>query len=524
MARRKDVMDVREVLRQLRMGEGNRAIARRMRSCRKTIAKYRMWAEERGLLEGDLPEAGVLDKVLKETDSFNPTISKVEPYREIVEEMRKNNFSGKVIFDRLRDEHGFPGSYTGVIRFLSRLEAANPEAYIRIEVAPGAQAQVDFGYAGEMYDPEEKRLRRAWVFTMVLSHSRHQYAQFVFDQTIETWIDLHRRAFEWFGGVPKEIVLDNLKAAIVRACFYDPAVQRTYREFAEHYGFMISPCKVATPEHKGKAECGGVKYIKNNFLPGRKLQDIIKNGVQLLTWCVETAGKRIHGTTKQQPLEVFERVEKQALLPLPSEPYEIVSWKEAKLHPDCHIEFEGAYYSAPYQLVGQYVWVCGTDKVVTIFQDHQQVAMHCKAKRKGEWVTVNEHLPPEKVAYLMHTPTWCYNKAKEIGKATEEFIGRLLADRPLNRLRTAQGILRLANNEKYGPNRLEAACKRALAYDELLYGTVKRILDKGLDKEPFEQQLSLPYSTKPPKYARKWEEFFTPKEAIVDAEPVARNA
>jgi transposase len=427
-----------------------------------------------------------------------------------------------VIFNRLKDNHGFNGSYSSVRRFILHLEATNPKAFIRIEVEPGAQAQVDFGYGGEIYDPEEKRMRRAWIFVMVLSHSRHQFAQFVFDQSIETWIDLHRRAFNWFGGIPREIVIDNLKAGIARVCFYDPAIQRTYLEFAEHYGFMISPCKIKKPEHKGKVEAGGVKYIKNNFLPGRELRDIIRANVQLLTWCVETAGNRIHGTTKQKPIKVFEEFEKQALLALPSEPYEIVTWKECKLHPDCHIVFEGGYYSVPYRFIGQYLWVCGTDKTVSIFMNHEQVAMHSRATRKGQWQTNNEHLPPEKVAYLMHTPTWCCEKAKEIGECTGEFIERLLGDRPLNRLRAAQGVLGLAN--KYGKDRLEAACKRALAYDELYYSAISRILEKGLDKESVQLQMSLPYSKQTPKYARSWEEFFSSdKEEIANAEPAGRN-
>lgn len=524
MARRKDAMDVREVLRQMRMGEGNRAIARRVHSCRKTIARYRAWAIDAGLLEGELPDAGVLENLLKEADQFmnSRAKSKVEPYREIVEDMHKQNFSKRVIYERLKENHGFEGSYTGVIRFISRLEKANPQVYIRIEVEAGAQSQVDFGYGGLIYDSEEDRLRRAWIFVMVLSHSRHQFAQFVFDQGIDTWIDLHRRAFEWFGGVSREVIMDNLKAAITKASFYDPIVQRTYREFAEHYGFIISPCKVRTPEHKGKVECGGVKYIKNNFLPGRQLKDIIKANVQLLAWCQEVAGKRIHGTTKQRPLEVFEGIEKHALLPLPKEPYEVVSWKECKLHPDCHVVFDGSYYSAPYKHVGESLWVKGTDKTVQIFLNYEQVAMHCRAKRKGEWQTNTAHLPPEKVAYLMHTPKWCYEKAKEIGESTKEFIERLLADKPLNRLRAAQGILRLA--DKYGKVRLEAACKRALAYDELYYSAVSRILEKGLDKEPFEIQMTLPYSKQSPKYVRSWSEFFSGKDEIDNAEPVGTTS
>ena len=138
---------------------------------------------------------------------------------------------------------------------------------MRVEVKPGEEAQVDFGYAGRMIDPADGSLRKAWVFTMVLSFSRHQYVEFVFDQKVETWLALHQHAFAYFGGVPERVVLDNLKAAIVRACWDDPQVQRSYRECAEHYGFLISPCRPGTPEHKGKGRARG-RALRQAQLPG----------------------------------------------------------------------------------------------------------------------------------------------------------------------------------------------------------------------------------------------------------------
>jgi hypothetical protein len=161
-----------------------------------------------------------------------------------------------------------------VKRFLRRQAPSAPRASIRVEVAPGEEAQVDFGYAGQFLDPELGRVRRAWVFVMVLSCSRHQYAELVFDQAVATWLRLHRAAFEFFGGIPRRVVLDNLRAAIVHAALHDPEVQRSYREFAEHYGFLIAPCRPRTPEHKGKVEQGGVHYVKRNALAGRTFRDL----------------------------------------------------------------------------------------------------------------------------------------------------------------------------------------------------------------------------------------------------------
>jgi len=219
-----------------------------------------------------------------------------------------------------------------------------------------------------------------------------------------------------------------------------------------------------------------------------------------LLWCMEK-GKRIHGTTKRVPLEVFDEVEKEALLPLPEEPFEICTWKECKLHPDCHIVFDGSYYSAPHRLIGNKLWVRATTKEVRLFFEHKQVAMHLRAERKGERVTLQDHLPPEKVAYIMQAPSWCRERAKQIGENTGSFIETLLSDKPLNRLRTAQGVLRLAH--KYGPRRLENACEKALFYNELRYGAVKTILEKGLDKENLpERAVSIPSS--PGRFVRSW--------------------
>jgi len=500
--RRLEVVDVREILRQLRMKESDRRIASRTGASRSTVAKYHNWAEEKKLLGDILPEPGTLDNLLKEVEDIvvNTQVSKAEPYRELIEKMiREYGCTGQVIFERLRENHGFEGSYWSIIRFIRRLEEKEPEAFIRMEVAPGDQAQVDFGYAGKMFSPIEKRLQSAWGFVMTLSCSRHQFGKFVFDQKVETWLSLHREAFEFLGGVPREIVLDNLKAAIVKVALYDPHVHRAYLELAEHYGFLISPCRVRTPRHKGKVEAGGIKYLKNNFLPGRSFIDIDEANEKVLLWCMEK-GKRVHGTTKRIPLEVFDEVEKKALLPLPEEPFEISTWKESKLHPDCHIVFGGSYYSAPHRLIGKSLWVRATAKEIRLFFEHKQVAMHLRARRKGERVTLKDHLPPEKVAYIMQTPSWLRERAKQIGENTGLFIETLLSDKPLNRLRTAQGVLRLCH--KYGPRRLENACERALFYNELRYGAVKRILEKGFNKEKIQQVVSIPFSSA--KFARSW--------------------
>jgi hypothetical protein len=351
---------------------------------------------------------------------------------------------------------------------------------VRIEVDPGAEAQVDFGSAGEMVDPETGEVRRAWVFVMTLSHSRHQYATLVFDQKIATWLRCHRQAFEYFGGVPRKIVVDNLKAAIVKAVIHDPVAQRSYRECAEHYGFLISPCRPRTPRHKGKVE-SGVHYVKRSFLAGRTFRDLHTANAQLLGWIERIAGRRCHGTIKEQPLKRFQKVERAALGILPSAPYDLGVWKKAKLHPDCHVVVDGAYYSAPYRLIGQALWVRANGRDVCIFYDYERLATH-RWGPPGTRRTVSSHYPPEKAAWMMATPRFCLQRAREIGEATGRFMERLLGDHPMDRLRGAQAVVRLAT--KYGEKRLERACRRALCFEEISAGSLRRILQKGLETEP----------------------------------------
>jgi transposase len=459
-------------------------------------------------LDGPLPEPVQLQALLATSlPVVKPPrgVSKVEPHRERVLALRRAGVEIEAIRQRLREERGFTGSYASVHRFVRQLEPRTPEAVMRVETPAGEEAQVDFGYAGRMLDPQDGRARKAWAFVMTLSHSRHQYVEFVFDQEVGTWLRCHRNAFEWFGGVPRRVVVDNLKAAITKAVVHDTVVQRAYRELAEHYGFLISPCRPATPQHKGKVEQGGVHYVARNFLAGRDFRDVVDANEKVLVWCNEVAGLRTHGTTQEQPRLRFEQVERDALLPLPTAPYALAVWKRAKLHPDCHVVFEKSFYSAPHRLIGQRLWVRAADTSVVIFHEHAPVATHARAGRPGTRRTNPDHLPPAKIVGLMATPAWCLSRAQEIGTATAELVGRLLGERPLDRLRTALAILKLAH--KYSPRRLEAACQRALAFDEISYPAIKRILERGLDLEALVPTThALPLET--PLFARPVTDFF----------------
>jgi len=490
--KRKETMDIREILRRLRAGQSSRAIAKAMAVNRKTVGRYRTWAARQGLLEGPLVPLGKLQQLLEEEDLANPpppqNTSSVEPYRELVVKLRKEGVEIAAIYQRLIGQ-GYEGSYSSVYRFVRALEPRTPDVTVRVETRPGEEAQVDFGYVGKMIDPETGELRKAWAFAMVLSWSRHMYVEFVFDQKVRTWLDLHRNAFEFFGGVTERVVIDNLKAGIVRACLYEPDAQQSYRECAEHYNFLITPCRPGTPEHKGKVEKGAIHYVKRNFMGGREPTLITEANRDVLVWCNTTAGLRIHGTTKEKPLERFE-IEQAILQPLPNNPYDLAEWKHVKLHRDCYVVFDNAYYSAPFRLKGQDLRLRGGTKTVQIYtEDYKLVATHSRAQYPGQRLTHLDHLPPHKVPGLILTRDSCQQRATEIGPATKAVVDELLDHRPEDRLRTAGRLLRLA--ERFGPERLEAACARALRFADPAYLTIKHTLEQGLDAE------ELP-STEPP--------------------------
>ena len=501
-------MDVYEVLRLLQLQKSDRAIAAALTINRKTVGKYRAWATSQGLLaRRELPSREELHRRLAETwpGALPPqNISSVAPFREVITELREQGVEVAAIFQRLQDEHHYVGSYSSVWRFVGALEPRRPDVVVRIEVKAGEEAQVDFGDAGQMLEPQSGKQRSAWAFVMTLSYSRHQYVEFVFDQKSTTWLLCHRHAFEYFAGAPERIVVDNLKAAIVRAAWDEPEVQRAYRECAEHYGFFIAPCRPGTPEHKGKVEQGGVHYVKRNFLAGRKPTAISDANQAVLQWCEQVAGQRIHGTTKQKPLLRFRKVEQAALHPLPVVPYEPSTWKHVKLHRDCYVVFEQAFYSAPYGLVGQSLWLRAGARTVELYNAaYQRVAIHDRATTPGQRLTRIEHLPPAKVPGLLLSRPLCQVQAAAIGPATLAIVEALLAHRPEDRLRTAGRLLRLA--ERFTAQRLEAACERAQAYGDGDYVTVKRILEENLDQQPV--AVAWPTPTAPHLFARAAVEF-----------------
>jgi transposase len=454
-----------------------------------------------------MPEAAELAVELGAVAPVTGPPPKLAAYREEIAALVATPLQIRVAWARFLERHPDQRvGYTAFRRFVRRYVAdTKPEPVLRLEVGAGEEAQVDFGYAGLIPTRPGEEAKKTWVFVMTLSHSRHQYVELVQDQAVPTWLALHRNAFAFFGGVVRRVVLDNLKAGVIKASVTDPEAQRAYRECAEHYGFLISPCVARTPRHKGKVE-RGVQYVKRSFLSGRSFGSLAEANEAALTWVLEVAGSRVHGTTREVPLTVFAEREQPALLPLPA-PFELVEYKQVKLHPDCHVVFWRVYYSAPYAHVGKRLWLRATSRVVQLFVDHQLVRTHVRSYRPGARIQNPADFPPEKMRYLMQHPSWCREQAGQIGPHTAELTERLLSDRTLDRLRGVQALLRFA--ERYGTERLEAACARALACEAISYHTVKSILLRGLDREPVPGTAPEPPApTTPPIHVRTFFDLF----------------
>jgi len=478
------------------MGTGAREIARLLEMSPNTERRYREALQKAELLEGpteDLPELGRLREAV---DTEMPARampqheSSVEHWREDVTTMLETGATPTAIYDRLRLEHeGFEGSLSAIKRLCGRIrkdKGIDPnDVAIPVETEPGEVAQVDFGSAGVRWDPETKKHRQAYFFVMVLGFSRHMVVRIVFDQKVDTWLRLHVEAFLELGAVPKVLVPDNLKSAVVRAAFGmrdEPELNRSYRELARHFGFKIDPTPAYSPEKKGKVE-SGVKYVKNNFLrPRDEIKDVEVLRAELARWVREIAGMRRHGTTRKRPLELFEQVERAAMLPLPSKRWEPVMWRTPRLRRNCHAFVEKALYSAPWRLVGKVLLARVTESTVELYFEDTRVATHERQPEGGK-STKDEHLPSERGQYRHRQREYWEKRAAKTGPEIVDYVREVFdSDDVLNQLTKVQAIV--AHLERFPAERARAACRRASFFGSYSYKSIKDILRKGLDMQP----------------------------------------
>lgn len=314
-------------------GHSNRKIAELVGVHRETVGKYVAAGDRSGDSIPAKPDHRV-------AGAQNGPQNHCEPFRELILEKLEQGLQGTRIFQDLRDDYGFTASYSSVRRFLQGLRKSKIIPTRRIETAPGEEAQVDFGTAAWVVDANGRK-RRPWMFRIVLSHSRKGYSEVVWRQTTDDFLACLENAIRYFGGAPKRLVIDNLKAAVAKADWYDPEIHPKLQSFARHYGTVILPTKPYKPEHKGKVE-SGVKYAKNNALKGRAFESLAAQNEFLLHWEQNVADTRIHGTTKKQVSQLFEVSERKMLLPLPSDRFPCFQEGRRTVNRDGHLEVDKA--------------------------------------------------------------------------------------------------------------------------------------------------------------------------------------
>jgi transposase len=529
MTAKRTVMErVLELLRLHRMGTKPRVVARLLKMSPNTEREYRTILEGEGLLRGSITELPSLEeiKAVIEKGKPRPTLprqqrSGIEAWAEKIEALFSRGVKPRAIFERLRTEEAFEGSYPQVKRLCKTLNRAQGvrarDVAIPVLTLPGEVAQVDFGHVGRLFDPGTVTLREAYCFVMVLGFSRKMVVRVVFDQRVETWQWLHAQAFEELGGVPETVVPDNLKAAVIRAAFSvsgpSTVLNRSYRELARHYSFKIDPTPPYDPAKKGKVEAG-VKYVKRSFFAGRDPEDIQIVAKALSLWVREVANDRVHGTTGKKPSELFEKEERMALGSLPVRPYEPVVWKKAKVHPDSHVVFDRRLYSVPWRLVGQEVWIQATASTVCIFAEDVRVATHSR-RNPSPRSTQDAHLPEHRRDLRERSWEYWVKRAAKMGDEVESYIIEVFcSDDVLSQLRTVQAIV--THLERYPPERAQAACRRAHFYGNYNYNSIKNILIQALDREQLPSKTVLNNEDEPPTFARNISEMLSEPLEVID--------
>jgi transposase len=401
--------------------------------------------------------------------------SRCEPYRQEVEDKLEGGLSCQRIYQDLRDEHGFEGSYYSVRRFVKRLGQDRPIPFRRMECLPGEQVQIDFGTAAPIIRPDGKR-KRPHVFRVVLSFSRKAYSEAIYHQTTDNFIRCLENAFWHFGGVPRTMVIDNLKAAVKNGDWYDPDIHPKIQSFCEHYGTVILPTKPYTPRHKGKIE-RGVGYVKDNALKGRTFSSLQEQNEHLLNWETRIADTRVHGTTRRQVGKLFREEEKSCLLPLPASRFPCFQEAKRSVHRDGHVEVQKSYYSVPPEYTGREVWARWDGHLVRIFNSRmEQIIVHVQVE-PGKFQTLQEHIHPQKRSKIEKGTVWMLRKASLIGSNADQWARAMLEARGIPGIRVLVGLLNLVNH--HDSNSIDRACEIALTHNAFRLKTIRGLIQRG---------------------------------------------
>ena len=502
---------IREVLRlKWEAGQSNRAIARSCGVSHSTAREYLHRAKVAGL-SWPLPETLDEDQLYRRLfPKPAPPSERVilEPdWEHIHTELRRKGVTRRLLWLEYREAH--PDGY-GHSRFCEvyRLWAKKLDPPMRLSHKAGEKmfavststAGVDYaGQTVRLIDPETGEIREAHIFVATLGASNYTYTEAQWTQELYNWIGGHVRAFAFFGGIPEIVVPDNTKTGVKHPSRYEPDLNPTYQDMAEHYGVVVIPARVRKPKDKAKVEVG-VQVVERWILARLrcKCQHHRRNRTffslaelnQAIWELLEELNHRTMHHLGKSRRELFEALERPALKRLPTEPYELAIWKKAKVNIDYHVEFDKHYYSVPHQVIGEEVFIRAAERTVEIFHKHCRVASHPRSRDRGRYTTQADHMPPAHRYYAEWSPDRFLRWAEKIGPQTRALIEAALASRrhPQQAYRTCLGILGLAR--RYSEERLEAACVRALPAGIRSFKGVNNVLEAGLDQMPLEEPAS----------------------------------
>ncbi len=499
MANRLKMAKVHAIIGLLEQGWSYRRIGRELGVDRDTVARYDRLRQNRSkpaivatgseVSEGSnaaIPTVGsssILEGLVFPEPSGRPPgrPSHCKPFSDIIKKKLDEGLSAQRIWQDLAGEIGYTGSYSSVKRFVRRLGSTIPLPFRRMECEPGQEGQVDFGFGAWVI--ENGKRRRPHILRITLSHSRKSYSEPIWRQTTENFIRALENAFRAFGGVPKTLVIDNLKAAVKDADWFDPDLNPKVVAFARHYGTVILPTKPYMPRHKGKIE-GGVKYVKNNALKGRIFSSLFEQKQFLIKWERDVADTRIHGTTKKQVRRVFEEVERRALQPLPAQPFPFYHEGKRNVHRDGHVEVAKGYYSVPPEYLGREVWVRWDSRLVRAFNSQfEQIAVHPRVA-PGKFNTSRAHLSDRKISAVERGAEYMLRKIIGIGTEASLWAKAMLDTRGIEGVRVLQGFIHLA--KKYPAPAINQASRIALNARMFRLRPLRELLKRHFSQQELE--------------------------------------
>jgi len=493
---------IKEALRLRADGLVLREIAASLNVGRTTAAEYLARAKRAGLgwpLRDDLSDQE-LEQRLFPNSIEQPSQAKAQPdWGKIHRELRRSHVTLALLWEEYRSDH--PEDGYGYSRFceLYRRWHGRLSPTMRQHHVAGERMFVD--YAGtklEVIDPKTGEVHSAELFVSTLGASSYTFAEATWTQTLPDWCGSHVRAFEFFGGVPNQIVSDNLRSAVSKACFYEPSVNRTYSDLATHYNTAVVPARPYKPRDKAQVEVGVqvverwiVAALRNRtFFTLRELNAAIN---ELLGKLNDRVTRHL-GTSRRA---LFEEIERPALKNLPQAPYAFSEWKQRTVSLDYHVELEKHYYSVPHRLLKEKVWTRFTERTVEIFHRGKRVAAHVRSSSNRQHTTVRDHMPSSHQRYAEWTPERLKRRAGKIGNSTSALVEIILRERthPEQGFRSCLGIIGLAKS--HGAERLDAACERAIEIGARSYTSVKSILKNNLDRTRPEPATDGPAITHP---------------------------